>query len=52
MRKYSINIEMPKGEVKRILEELEAAQEKIYECYSKLRDLGVITIKEETTSGN
>ncbi len=51
MNSYHINISVPDGEVKRILDELTEAQEKISECYYKLQELGVVTITE-ATSGN
>jgi hypothetical protein len=40
------------GEVEAILDELTKAREKIYDCYSKLTNLGVIVIKNESDSGN
>lgn len=46
MNKYIISIEVAEGEVGRILEELHAAQETIYNCYSKLEKLGAVKIKE------
>jgi len=52
VRKYDIRIEVQEGEVKKILDELSSAQEKIFECYNRLEILGVITIKEQTTSDN
>ena len=52
MTKYNIRIETKKGEVEKILEELSEAQEKIYDCYSRLLNLGVLTFSEaeKTTS--
>jgi hypothetical protein len=52
MQNYGIRIEIPEGEVKKILNELTQAQEKIRECYTKLENLGVITIVDQTISGN
>jgi hypothetical protein len=50
-----IRIDVPQGEVGEILEELEKAQEKIRDCYSRLEALGVINIVEKpsaATDGN
>lgn len=52
MQNYYIRIEVPEGEVKNILDELAQAQNKIYECYNRLEDLGVVVVKEQTTSEN
>lgn len=55
MTNYMIKIEVPEGEVERILDKLQAAQRTISECYSRLMDLGVVTIKEKpsaATDGN
>lgn len=52
MNKYGIAIEIPEGKLKEILERLTAAQEEISKCYDELRDLGVVTIREKTVSGN
>jgi hypothetical protein len=52
MQNYGIRIEVPEGEVKKILDELTLAQNKIYECYNRLESLGVVIIKEQTTSDN
>ncbi|WFR55390.1 hypothetical protein QA584_17465 [Anaerocolumna sp. AGMB13025] len=41
VQNYYIRIEVPEGEVKNILDELAQAQNKIYECYNRLEDLGV-----------
>jgi hypothetical protein len=49
MRGQFIRIEVPEGEVKKILDELTEAQDKIYKCYDRLEELGVVTIKEQTT---
>ncbi len=48
MTKYMIRIEVPKGRLQELLNELDAAQEKIRECYSELNNLGVITVTEDT----
>ena len=42
----------PRREGKKILDRLTAAQKTINDCYQELRDLGVLVIEEETTSGN
>ena len=54
MTNYVIKIEAKQGELKSILDELNEAQEKIYECYSRLQNIGVLTISEadETASEN
>ena len=53
MTSYVIGIEVPDGEINEILEELERAQETIYKCYSRLKCLDLLTIRqEETASGN
>ncbi len=50
MRKAMIMIEIPEGKIKEILDELDAAQHRIYECYCELERLGVVTIKEQAAS--
>ncbi|SCJ79216.1 Uncharacterised protein [uncultured Flavonifractor sp.] len=52
MNGYSIRIEIQDGQVKEILERLNAAQETIYRCYQELQDLGVVVVKEKAASGN
>ncbi len=52
MNKYGIAIEIPEGKLTEILDRLTAAQEEISNCYAELRDLGVVTIREKTVSGN
>ena len=47
-----IRIEVRDGEVEEILRELNEAQEKIYECYSKLKELGVLVISKGAASSN
>ena len=44
MRSYSVKIEIPEGEVKRILDELTEALDTIQKCYRKLVELGVLTV--------
>ncbi|SDD88364.1 hypothetical protein [Sporomusa acidovorans] len=45
MREHFIRIEVEDGEVEQIIQELYAAQEKIYQCYNRLISLGVVTVK-------
>lgn len=44
MYKGYIRIEIEDGEIKKIMDQLTEAQETIYKCYSKLQDIGVLTI--------
>ncbi len=50
MTGYMIGIEAPEGEIEKIMQEIDQAQEKIYECYSKLRDYGVLSIKKDEST--
>lgn len=52
MTNFMIRIEIKSGEVEAILERLTKAQEEIYECYSELKNMGLVVVKEETASGN
>lgn len=52
MNGYSIRIEIQEGQVKEILDRLNAAQETIYRCYQELQDLGVVVVKEKAASSN
>ena len=52
MNNYAIHIEVPQGRVKYILDRLQEAHETIRDCYDELEQLGVLTIKEKTASGN
>ena len=52
VNKFGIQIEVPEGRVKEILEQLTQAQETILNCYYELDRLGVVTIKEKTASDN
>ncbi|MBQ7516382.1 MAG: hypothetical protein IJS96_08880 [Schwartzia sp.] len=52
MRSCFIRIEVPEGEVKQILDELNKAQEKIYECYNRLEGLGVVTVIKKDAAEN
>lgn len=49
MNNRRIQIEIEDGEVKRILDRLEKAQEEIACCYGELEDLGVLVVKEPAT---
>lgn len=46
MYRNLIRIEVPEGRIQEIMDKLNKAQETIYECYSELQNLGVLTIKE------
>lgn len=48
--KCFISIDVPEGELERILEDLRNAQETIRQCYHRLETLGVLRITEEATS--
>lgn len=52
MNGYLIRVEIRDGEIEQILRELNEAQEKIYQCYSRLQEAGVVVIRKETVSGN
>lgn len=52
MNKFGIQIEVPEGEVKAVLDKLTEAQETILNCYYELDRLGVLTIKEKNASDN
>ncbi len=49
---YFIQLEIPEGELKEIMDELNKAQETIYKCYGRLQELGAVTIKKQADSGN
>ncbi len=51
MTSHLVRIEIPEGEVKQILDELNEAQSKIYECYSRLQGLGVLTVVKKDAAG-
>ena len=44
MAGYMVRVEVPEGEVQEIFQRLEKAQEEIYGCYSKLREIGDLTV--------
>lgn len=57
MNKYNVQLEIPEGEVQKVLDRLTAAQQEIYNCYTELENLGVLVVrredgKERTASGN
>lgn len=52
MKQYDIRIEVDPGEIKAILDEITQAQEKIYQCYNRLIEIGVVTIVDKAASGN
>lgn len=49
---YLIRVEIQDGEIEQILRELNEAQEKIYQCYSRLQEAGMVVVRKETASGN
>ena len=51
MTGYQIEIEAPEGELGRIMERLDKAQEEIRECYRELQCLGVIKFVKKDASG-
>lgn len=51
MNRHLMTIEIDDMELNAIMEELHAAEETIYKCYEKLRDLGVLSIKKEGVLG-
>lgn len=53
MSKYYWKMVVKRGEVEKILEELEQAKKTIYECYSKLWEMEVLEqVNEEAANGN
>lgn len=51
MNNYAIQIEVPEGRVKEILDKLSDAQTIIRECYDELEHLGILTVTRKA-SGN
>ena len=47
MKTHLIEGEIKDGELQAIFDDLRNAQETIYDCYNKLRGLGVLVIKKE-----
>ena len=54
MKNYLVHIEVESVEFEKTMEELNKAQETIRECYYKLAEMGVLTVREKTeaASGN
>lgn len=53
MGKYLAVLKIDDEELKSIFEDLKDAEEKIWSCYGRLKELGVIEVcKKETASGN
>lgn len=54
MNRYLVEIQIDESELEASLEELEQAIEKIRTCYGRLKEMGVLTVREEsdTTSCN
>ena len=52
MKKYLLTVEVQEGELQEIMSELQAAQETIYKCYDRMKNAGVLVVKEEAASGN
>ena len=48
MKNYLVHIEVESGELEKTMEELNKAQETIRECYYKLAEMGVLTVREKT----
>ena len=46
MDNYAIRIRFSEKELKEIMDELTEAQHKIYDCYSRLRDIGYAEVIE------
>ena len=52
MKLYAL-VDIDESEFAEIMRNLEEARQTIYECYSRLGEIGVLTIKNETAvSGN
>lgn len=43
---YFFAMEVNKDELDQIFKDLHSAQETIYKCYNRLKNLGIITLKE------
>lgn len=50
MSNFLMHMEVPEGELQKIFEEIDQAQETIFQCYMRLQQLGVIVIKKEDTN--
>lgn len=49
---HFIRIQAEEGELEAIFKELIEAQEKIFKCYSRLKEYGILTITKKADSGN
>ncbi|MEQ3314022.1 hypothetical protein [Enterocloster clostridioformis] len=47
---YNMKIEFSKKELNEVMEEMEQAQEKIFECWKRLESLGVAVVRESSQS--
>lgn len=52
MTNYHMKIAIKDGEVEQIMREMDEAQEKIFECYDRLRALGVVVVEKEKATGD
>ncbi len=55
MNKYVTIIEVRDGQLQEIMEEMHKAQETILDCYHKLQNMGVVTVRKaasENADGN
>lgn len=48
--RYIALVEVQDGKVKEIAVRMQKAMDEIRDCYDELKELGVVTIKKETTS--
>ena len=46
MNNYTIQIEVPEGRIKEILDKMTEAQATIYQCWDELERLGIAVIKK------
>lgn len=52
MEKYLVSVEVDSEKLTEILNELQAAKDTIYRCYSKLQELEVVTVREKKDTAN
>jgi len=52
MTERLIRIKVPKGRLQEIMDEIDAAQNTIYRCYTDLMALGFVTVEEDTVEDN
>lgn len=52
MKNFCFQLQVSEGEIKETLDRLQTAVQEIYDCYSKLEQLGLLIIKETATDGN